>query len=132
MARDSYSYLHLPMVAGIVLVALGFKKTLQHVEEPLELVPAVALLGGVAMYLLAHVAFRYRHIHTLNVRRIAAAVVAVALVPLTAEIAALATVAILFAVLVALIVMETRSYGATRASLRHGLEQAEEARPLDT
>ena len=36
LARDSYSYLHFPMVAGIVLVALGLKKTLEHVDEPLE------------------------------------------------------------------------------------------------
>ena len=46
IARDSYSILHLPMVAGIVLVALGMKKTLEHVEDPLKLVPAVALLGS--------------------------------------------------------------------------------------
>ena len=36
MARDSYSILHFPMVAGIVLIALGMKKTLEHVDEPLE------------------------------------------------------------------------------------------------
>ncbi|MGH3131506.1 MAG: low temperature requirement protein A, partial [Gaiellaceae bacterium] len=40
-ARDSYSYLHLPMVAGIVLFALGLKKTLADVDDPLEAVPAV-------------------------------------------------------------------------------------------
>ena len=51
IGRDSYGYLHFPMVAGIVLLALGLKKTLGHVEEPLKLVPAVALLGGTAMYL---------------------------------------------------------------------------------
>ena len=48
LARDSYSYLHFPMVAGIILFALGLKKTLGHVDDPLELVPAFALLGGVA------------------------------------------------------------------------------------
>src|SRR5439155_13667059 len=52
IARDSYSYLHLPMVAGIVLLAVGLKKTLAHVEDPLKLVPAVAMLGGTALYLL--------------------------------------------------------------------------------
>ena len=51
IGRDSYGYLHFPMVAGIVLLALGLKKTLGHVEDPLKLVPAVALLGGTAMYL---------------------------------------------------------------------------------
>ena len=48
------------MVAGIVLLALGLKKTLEHTDEELELVPATALLGGTALYLLAHVAFRWR------------------------------------------------------------------------
>ncbi len=63
VARDSFSYLHFPMVAGIVLLALGLKKTLAHVADPLELVPAVAALGGTALYLLAHVAFRWRNVH---------------------------------------------------------------------
>ena len=56
IARDSYSYLHLPMIAGIVLVALGVKKTTGHVDKPLDTVPAVALLGGIALYYAAHVA----------------------------------------------------------------------------
>ena len=58
------------MVAGIVLVALGLKKTLAHVGDPLELVPAVALLGGVALYLLAHVAFRWRNVHRFSAQRL--------------------------------------------------------------
>ena len=119
MARDSYSYMHFPMVAGIVLVALGMKKTLGHVEDPLKLVPAAALLGGSAVYLLAHVAFRYRHVHTLNTRRLGLAVLLVAFVPVAVEIPALATVAILAAALVVLIVEETRSYGESRARVRH-------------
>jgi low temperature requirement protein LtrA len=123
MARDSYSILHLPMVAGIVLVALGMKKTLGHVDEPLKLVPAAALLGGTAMYLLAHVAFRYRHIHTLNTRRLAVSVLLVAFIPVALEIEALATIALLLTALVALIVVETRSYGESRARTRAELRQ---------
>ena len=64
IARDSYSYLHFPMVAGIALIAVGIKRTIAHVDEPLRLVSAVALLGGAAMYLFAHVAFRLRNMHT--------------------------------------------------------------------
>jgi len=66
MARDSYSFGHLPMVVGIVLLALGAKKTLAHVGDPLRLVGAVALAGGVALYLLAHVAFRRRTVGTIH------------------------------------------------------------------
>jgi low temperature requirement protein LtrA len=126
MARDSYSFLHFPMVAGIVLVALGMKKTLGHVGDPLKLVPAAALFGGAALYLLAHVAFRYRHVQTLNTRRLALAVLLAALIALIAlgvHLPALASIAILAALLVVLIVVETHSYGdsrvRTREQLRH-------------
>ncbi len=49
------------MVAGIVLGALGVDETLAHVDEPLDAVHAFALLGGTAIYLLAHVALRLRN-----------------------------------------------------------------------
>jgi low temperature requirement protein LtrA len=124
MARDSYSYLHFPMVAGIVLVALGLKKTLGHVGDPLDTVPAFALLGGVAAYLLGLVAFRYRHVHTINRRRLTMALVLLALVPLAVELPALAMLAIATALLWVLIVYETRSYGEARDRLRHA-ERAE-------
>ncbi len=119
MARDSYSYLHYPMVAGIVLVALGLEKTLEHVGDPLHTVPAFALLGGVAAYLLGHVAFRYRHIHTVNWRRTGLAALLLALWPLAVEIPALATLALVAVLLWALIGFETRLYGDARYELRH-------------
>jgi low temperature requirement protein LtrA len=121
MARDSYSFLHLPMVAGIVLVALGLKKTLEHVDDPLKLVPAIALLGGVAAYLLAHVAFRWRNVHTLNRQRLGLAVLCLALVPVAVEIPALASVTIVTALLAALIAVETHRYGEARERVRRGL-----------
>ncbi|MGH2942751.1 MAG: low temperature requirement protein A [Solirubrobacteraceae bacterium] len=121
MARDSYSYLHFPMVAGIVLVALGMKKTLGHVEDPLKLEPAVALLGGTALYLLAHVAFRFRHIRSLNTRRLGLSALLVAFVPVAVEIPALATIAALAVALAVLIMVETRSYGESRARMRREL-----------
>ena len=121
IARDSYSYLHFPMVAGIVLVALGMKKTLEHVDEPLELVPAVALLGGSALYLLAHVAFRLRNVHTLNRQRLVTAVVLVALVPLVLEVPSLAALAILAALMTALIAYEALRFADARERVRHQL-----------
>jgi low temperature requirement protein LtrA len=126
MARDSYSYMHLPMVAGIVLLALGMKTTLAHVEDPLKAAPAAALLGGTALYLLAHVAFRYRHVQTLNRRRLGLAIVLCALVPVAVEIPALATVSIVAALLIALIAYETRSYGPSRDRVRHQLAREPE------
>ena len=76
IARDSFSYLHFPMVAGIVLLALGMKKTLAHVERPARSsCRRSALLGGTALYLLAHVAFRWRNVHRFSAQRLLAAVV---------------------------------------------------------
>ena len=124
MARDSYSFLHLPMVAGIVLVALGMKKTLGDVDAPLKLVPAAALLGGTTAYLLAHVAFRWRNVHSLNRQRLAVAGALLALLPVAVALPALATVGLLAAVLVALIAYEAVRFAEARDRIRHELERA--------
>jgi low temperature requirement protein LtrA len=121
VGRDSYSYLHFPMVAGIILLALGLKKTLGHTDEALKLVPAVALLGGSSIYLFAHVAFRWRNIHTLNRQRLAVGIAIPAAIPLAVELPALGTVAILAAVLVALVAYEAIRFGEARERLRRRL-----------
>jgi low temperature requirement protein LtrA len=119
MARDSYSYLHLPMVAGIVLVAFGMKTTIAHHSDHLHVVPAFALLGGLATYLLGHVAFRFRHVHTINRQRLLLAIVLAILVPVAIELPALATLAIANALIWAMIAYETRLYGEGRHRVRH-------------
>jgi low temperature requirement protein LtrA len=119
IARDSYSYLHFPMIAGIVLLALGLKKSLEHVGDPLHVEPATALLGGLALYLLAHVAFRWRNVHRFSVQRVVTAVVLVALIPLAVEVPALAILGIATAILVALIAYETVRFAELRERLRH-------------
>jgi low temperature requirement protein LtrA len=119
IARDSFSYLHFPMVAGIVLVALGLKKTLGDVEEPLKLVPAVATLGGTALYLLAHVAFRWRNVHRFSTARLICAIGLLVLIPLATEIPAIATLAIITVALAAVIAYETAHFHELRDRLRH-------------
>jgi low temperature requirement protein LtrA len=121
IARDSYSYLHFPMIAGIALVAVGLTVTLAHVGEELALVPAAALLGGAALYLLAHVAFRLRNMHTLSVRRLVCAVGLLALLPAAVSLPALATLGILAGVLSALIAYEAIRYAESRDRVRHQL-----------
>ncbi|MGA2320889.1 MAG: low temperature requirement protein A [Solirubrobacteraceae bacterium] len=119
IARDSYSYLHFPMVAGIVLIAVGIRETLTHVEDPLKLVAAVALLGGAATYLLAQVAFRLRNMHTLSQRRLVMAIVLLALLPAAVEIPALLTLGILAGLLAALVAYEALRYADARERVRH-------------
>jgi low temperature requirement protein LtrA len=119
MARDSYSYLHLPMVAGIILFAVGVKKTLGDVGEPLKLVPAAALCGGIALYLLAHILFRLRNVGSLNRQRLVVCACLLALIPLGVELAALLTLALVAALCVGLIAYEAIRFADARDRVRH-------------
>ncbi len=119
LARDSYSYIHFLMVAGTILVALGLKTTIGHFDGHLHAVPAFALLGGVAIYLLGLVAFRYRHIRTLSRRKLVVAAVLLVLVPVATELPAIAVLVLANILLWALIAYETRGYGDARHRVRH-------------
>jgi low temperature requirement protein LtrA len=120
LARDSYSYLHLPMVAGIVLVAYGLESTVAHVDEPLDSVQSFALLGGAAVYLLAHVLLRLRNARSLNLHRLVIALVLLILVPFVGEVSSLATLTGVVLLLWLMIALETRGYGEARHHLRLG------------
>ncbi len=123
IARDSYSYLHFPMLAGIALVAVGLKRTLADVSHPLGFVPAASMLGGSAMYLLAHVGFRLRNMRTLNRQRLLCAALLLALLPLEDALhpPSLLTLGMLAAVLTALIGYETLHFAEGRQRLRRAV-----------
>jgi low temperature requirement protein LtrA len=107
MARDAFSFVHLPLVAGIVLLALGVKKTLGDVDEQLKAVSAVALCAGAALYLAADVAFRRRCLDALEPQRLAAAVACLAVLPIAIELPALAALAAVAAICAALVAYES-------------------------
>jgi low temperature requirement protein LtrA len=119
LARDAYHYLHLPMVAGIVLFALGLKTTIGHFGEVLDTVPAVALCGGVALYLLAHIGFLIRTTGRVFRRRTLGAALLLALLPAALAIPALAALALVSAVCALVVAYEAIRYRAARARVRH-------------
>jgi low temperature requirement protein LtrA len=118
LARDSYPYLHLPMVAGIILVALGIKTTLAHVGDPLGTIPAVALCGGVALFLLGHNAFRLRDVGSVSVPRLVVTILCCALIPVAVSVPSLVTLAILAGLMCALAAFETATSREFRRELR--------------
>jgi low temperature requirement protein LtrA len=120
IARDSYTYLHLPMVAGIVLSAVGVKKTLAHVGDELHDVPAVALCGGLALYFVALSALKRRNIGSFNVPRLVAAAALLALAPVATVVPALLALALVAVVACALIAFEFVHYAVARERIRHG------------
>lgn len=118
LARDSYSYVHLLLVAGIVLAAFGLEASIAHAEEHLHDVEAFALLGGVAVYLIGLVAFRYRQAHSLNRRRLGLAIALLILIPVAVELPAWLALLLVVVALWALIAYENTLYGDHRERLR--------------
>jgi low temperature requirement protein LtrA len=127
LARDAYSYLHLPMVAGVILAALGLETVLEYVgdtshhdlSEPLDPLPLGALYGGVALFLLAQSAFKFRTWRRVTVRRLVVAGLLLALIPPLSEVPALGALALLAGVLVAMITSEAKRYAEARERIRH-------------
>jgi low temperature requirement protein LtrA len=119
MARDSFTYLHLPMVAGIVLFAFGVKETLAHVHAHLGSVEAVALTGGVALYLVALSGLKRRNIGSWNYPRLVAAGLLACLAPVATQVPALASLALVAAVACSLVAYETWRYAEARDRIRH-------------
>jgi low temperature requirement protein LtrA len=119
LALHAYSYLHLAMVAGIVLFALGLKTTVGDVGEPLDTVPGVALCGGAALYLLGHIAFLFRTTGRVFRRRTVGAVVVCALIPVAVAIPALAALTLVSAVCALVVAWEVLRYREDRIRVRH-------------
>jgi low temperature requirement protein LtrA len=129
LARDTFSYLHFAFVAGIVLGALGLKETLAHVGDELSTVKATAMLGGAAVYLLAHVAIRYRNVHTINKYRLVCAALLLALIPVAVRIPALATLALLAVALWGVIALEAVRFAGSRERIRREIAGEAVAEP---
>ena len=115
------------MVAGIVYLALGLKKVIEyvadtehhHLTDPLPGSPCCRRTGGVALYLLAHLAFRLRNIGPSTGSDSSPPVLLVALVPVACALPALASLGLLAAVLVALIGYEVTVHAEARRAIRH-------------
>ena len=119
LALHAYSYLHLPMVAGIVLFALGLKTTVGDVGQALETVPAVALCGGAALYLLGHVSFLLRATGRIFRRRTIGGIVLLALVPLALRVPSLVALALVGAVCSLVVAYEAIRHREHRVQVRH-------------
>jgi low temperature requirement protein LtrA len=98
LARDAYSYLHLPLVAGIIFFAVGARVSIEHIGEPLAPLAALALTGGVALFYAAEVAYRWRDHHQLVVDRLLAAAAALLVFPVAVSVPAVLSLTILTAI----------------------------------
>jgi low temperature requirement protein LtrA len=120
LAVEAYTYGHFPIVAGIVLAALGVEGVLAHAGEskPLGTFYALPLFGGFALYLAGHLLFQGRTHSGLSLPRLVATGVLLAALPAAVVLPPLAGLAGLVVILAALIVVETTRDAQARHRLR--------------
>ena len=126
LARNAYSYAHLPLVLGIVLVAFGLKEVLLYVSDsshhsltdPLPTVALAALVGGVVIYLLGHVVFKWLTVHTVSVVRLVVAGVLLLAGPLIIGLPALAQLGVVATVVACAMLVETVVFAESRRQIR--------------
>ena len=106
-AADGYSYIHLVIVAGIIVFAAGMKVTIHDLGEPLSDPARLALCGGIALYLLGNVAFRLRMVGAVGYAKLAGAAALLALFAVGGQLSALWVTAIATLVLALLCTLET-------------------------
>ncbi|MGR6321081.1 low temperature requirement protein A [Micromonospora soli] len=126
VARDVYTYLHLPLIAGIIIFALGLKDLLGEAAQPDS--PAwglplggfwiSVLYGGVALYLLSLAACALVGLHTVRWPVLVAVVAIVAVAPLAALLPELIALVVLAVLTVTAVVVETRSEDGRRRQIR--------------
>jgi low temperature requirement protein LtrA len=120
LAVEAYTYGHFPIVAGIVLAAVGMEGVLAHAAEtkPLGAFYAAALFGGAALYLAGELLFKQRMHGTLSLPRLVAIGVLVVALPAVVALPPLAGLAGLVLILAGLVTVETTRYAQARRSLR--------------
>ena len=115
LARDAYTYIHIPIVAGIMVAAVGDELVIAHPTDRLDGAELAAVVGGPVLYLLGHVAFRVRMTGSVSVKRLAAAVACACAGVLGLWLDAIWVATVVLAILVALIVWEQVAGARRRA-----------------
>jgi low temperature requirement protein LtrA len=109
MARDGYTFLHVVLVAGIIVSAVGDEIVIAHPTETLHTAELVAVVAGPVIYLVGHVLFRQVMAGSMSGKRVAGVVACVGVGFLGLVIPALAVATLLLLVLVAIIAAEHQS-----------------------
>jgi low temperature requirement protein LtrA len=109
LARDAYTYLHLPIIAGIIATAVGTDLLIAEPGHALHGVGLAMALGGPALFLVGESLFGRRMTGTTNVTRVVAAGILVLLVPIGGQVSALLLSVMVGALLTALVLWELRA-----------------------
>jgi len=106
LARDGYTYLHVVLVAGVIVSAVGDELVIAHPGDRLAGREIAAVVAGPAIYLLGHALFRLRMAGSVSWKRLGGALACVAVGALATVVSAVVVAALLVAVLMAVIAAE--------------------------
>ena len=106
MARDAYTYLHVVLVAGIIVTAVGDELVIARPTEELPGREVAAVVAGPAIYLFGQALFRWRMAGTISGKRLGGAIACVAAAAVGAVTPALVLATLVAAILVAVIAAE--------------------------
>ncbi|GAB3142080.1 low temperature requirement protein A [Micromonospora sonneratiae] len=128
LARHAYTFLHLPMIAGVILLSFGLKHTPYFLEtesqrpgDPMHGLDLFSLYGGVVLFLLGTVAFQVRITNLVRTNiwsRLITALLLLALIPVAGKLPALHALILLTALTVTLALVEVKVAGEQRLRLR--------------
>jgi low temperature requirement protein LtrA len=114
LARDAYTFVHLPIVAGIIATAVAGHLLIAAPHETPSGVGAAMILGGPALYLLGEILFDWRVTGAANGKRLGVATMLLLLVPFGGLISVLGLSIIVASVLLALAVWELSAQSPDR------------------
>ncbi|MFN8152127.1 MAG: low temperature requirement protein A [Solirubrobacterales bacterium] len=106
LARDLYTYMHIALVAGIILFAIGDEIVILHPDEHLHTAELIVLAAGPALFLTTLSLMRLRAAGSPNKRRLIAALTIVAIVVIGQDLPALALSSLILGVLVVAIIVD--------------------------
>jgi low temperature requirement protein LtrA len=114
LARNGYTYIHVVMIAGVIVSAVGDELVIAHPTEVLPGRELAALVGGPALYLFGHVLFRLAMAGSLSRKRLGGGLACLGVGGVGAVVPAIWVAALVLAVLATVIAAERRA-GARRA-----------------
>ncbi|MCL7418560.1 MAG: low temperature requirement protein A [Halalkalicoccus sp.] len=107
-ALISYSYIHFFLVGGIIFSALGIQAAIADLGSPLELIPATALYGGGALFLVGRGVFQWRETDHISVVGLIVAVAICLAIPLGIRLPALTALGFIFILFAGLVTYEVK------------------------
>ncbi|WP_412743668.1 low temperature requirement protein A [Krasilnikovia sp. MM14-A1004] len=125
LARDMFSYLHLPLVAGVVFIAVGLEAVVSHPHEHLHGVFAFGLGGGAALFMFGLSAISGRRGHRPRLDHLVAGLLCLCLIPLSLFVQSLVTLVLLVVILLVIAYID-RHHGRTgyQPRVRSAAQQA--------